>query len=106
MVLTMKSARAEDVHLTKRALVAILALNQDVPETNGEVWLLTTEITERLVHCGVDSSLELIFVAEAIEKYNQKTINLEKRSYKGQTYFRPSMISGDHHWISAKQRHL
>lgn len=91
MVCTKRYAVADDLHLQKDALIAILSLNECLPPRNGEVWVTTREMTQRLIHCGVDPSLEQIFVNEAIAKYNRGG-RLEKRGYKHTHYFRSSVF--------------
>ena len=71
MIQTKKFAGPDDVHLTKSSLLAILSLNYDMPERNGEVWVIKSELRDRLIHCGVDSSLESIHVASAIKNYSK-----------------------------------
>jgi len=47
-------------------LKAIIALNELMPPKNGNVWVTRKEITSRLVHCGVNPSLEPIEISHAI----------------------------------------
>ena len=77
--------------LPKHTLVAILSLNECVPESHGVIWTTKKEMTQRLIHCGVHNSLETIDVADAIQKHNQGG-RINKNRWKDyDTYFRPGM---------------
>ena len=71
MVYSKTFARADDMSLPKHILVAVLSLNECVPESHGEIWVTKKEIAQRLIHCGVHNSLEAIVVADAIQHHNQ-----------------------------------
>ena len=71
MVYCITYARANDLSLQKNTLVAILSLNECLPDSHGKIWVTTKEMTERLIHCGVDPSLETMDVANAIKKHNR-----------------------------------
>ena len=90
MLITKQYASADDLHLRKSALLAILSLNESLPDRNGEVWVTLGEFTDRLVHCGVHVSLDSLAVREAAQKHNRNR-RLDRRTWKdGGVYFRPS----------------
>ena len=72
MLYSKSYARVEDMSLPKHTLVAILSLNECVPESHGVIWTTKKEMTRRLIHCGVHNSLETIDVADTIQKHNQR----------------------------------
>mmetsp|Transcript_12688 Transcript_12688/g.27557 ORF Transcript_12688/g.27557 Transcript_12688/m.27557 type:complete len:533 (-) Transcript_12688:47-1645(-) len=52
-----------------------------------KIWVTTKEMTERLIHCGVDPSLETMDVANAIKKHNRGG-RMNRNRYVHESYFR------------------
>ena len=60
MLIIKKYATDDDVMLSKCGLVSILSLNYCLPQSIGEIWAIKKKIAEHLIHCGVDSSLDVM----------------------------------------------
>uniref|UniRef100_A0A7S2M0G8 Mutator-like transposase domain-containing protein n=1 Tax=Skeletonema marinoi TaxID=267567 RepID=A0A7S2M0G8_9STRA len=89
MVYTKTFANIDDLHLSKKANSAIVLLNSYLPDDYAKYWVTVEEMTERLISCGVNSSLQKIDVDGATQHHNKHGL-LEKRLYRHKTYFRPS----------------
>jgi len=62
MVYTKTFANIDDLHLSKKANSAIVLLNTYLPDDYAKYWVMVEEMTERLISCGVNSSLQKIDV--------------------------------------------
>jgi len=90
-MLTIKNyATDDDLKLLKCGLVSILSLNDCLPQLIGKIWVTKKEIAERLIHCGVDSSLDMMQLDTLVANYNNGG-HLDKRKFNHKTYFRHSI---------------
>jgi hypothetical protein len=85
-------ATADDLHLQKTSLDAIISLNERLPAKNGKMWVTTSELLARLIHCGVVSCLEKIQVKEAMDKQKQTNRLERRRKFSNKVYFRQSIF--------------
>lgn len=71
---------------------SIIPLNNSLPEEFGYYWVTSKEIHERLIHAGVDRSLKLTQVQNALKNYNPAQTKLKVHEYSGANYFRPTKV--------------
>ena len=64
-----------------------LSLNDCLPQLIGKIWVTKKEIAERLIYCGVDSSLDMMQLDTVVANYNYGG-RLDKHKFNHDTYFR------------------
>ena len=69
----------------------ILLLNNDLPDNFGSIWVTGEELHQRLLHAGVDISLTLEMVQDALRNSNRGEVFLKKWEYSGVDYFRSAV---------------
>jgi len=89
MVYSKTFAKNDDLKLSSTAMNAIILLYHTFPDKFGKYWVTASEMRERLVRCGVDSSLQMDDVNNATRSHNKHGL-LEKRNYQSTAFFRPS----------------
>ena len=70
----------------------IVTLDNSLPEDLGLFWLTAQEIHDGLVNAGVDRSLDLSFVQNALKYNNKGELHLKTWPYQGITYYRSKQV--------------
>ena len=69
----------------------LLLLNNELPYENGSIWVTTKELYDRLIHSGVNPSLEFELVKDAVKRFNIDEKYLAVRFFNGVPYYRSKM---------------
>ena len=85
------SAAAKLSKLKKDLKKDILILNNDLPTNLGRFWVNSKELHGRLVHAGVDQSLNLDIIQDAIQRLNKDQTYLAVREFDHILYYRSTM---------------
>ena len=69
----------------------LLSLNGDLPDEHSKMWVTVDEMHARLVEGGVDRSLTIDLLQEALKRHNRGEKYASRRMDNGSVYYRPSM---------------
>jgi hypothetical protein len=81
------------IKIEANVLKSILELNLLIPDDNNSYWVTAAEMRDRLVHCGVDKSLTLEMLRQAIKQVNRDGCYLIRRREGNEAYFRPAKLA-------------
>ena len=74
------------IKIEVNVLKSILELNLLIPDDNNSYWVTAAEMRDRLVHCGVDKSLTLEMLRQAIKQVNRDGCYLIRRREGNEAY--------------------
>ena len=81
------SAADKLIKLKKCLKKDLLALNSELPNDLGRLWVTCNELHDRLVHAGVDQSLNVDMVQDAIQRFNNNQKFLAVREFDHSFYY-------------------
>ncbi|EJK47094.1 hypothetical protein THAOC_34212 [Thalassiosira oceanica] len=70
----------------------LLALHNSLPESLLRIWVTAEELRLRLIVGGVDESLKIEHIRDALRRHNTDFIFLTSRVYADVIYYRPTLI--------------
>ena len=73
----------------------LLALHNSLPESLLRIWVTPEELRLRLIVGGVDDSLKIEHIHDALRRHNKNFIFLTSRIYSNVTYYRPTSIHNE-----------
>ena len=89
------SAADKLIKLKKGLKKDLLVLNSELPNDLGRLWVTCSELHDRLVHAGVDQSLNLDMVQGAMQRLNKNQQFLAVREFDHSLYYRSVMCHLD-----------
>ena len=81
--------------LESQFMKMLLSLNGDLPDEHSKMWVTVDEMHARLVEGGVDRSLTIDLLQEALKRHNRGEKYASRRMDNGSVYYRPSMYQHD-----------
>jgi hypothetical protein len=83
-------SRPSKLILAAEVKLGIIRLNNSLPQEQASIWVTTSEMRDRLVHCGVDRSLTAEMISQVVRALNKEDVYLKVRKYNGANYYMPT----------------